>query len=191
MSTVAKSTLWWNRRVPIVRPAMVLFITFTSAWLLWWNWDAITDLSWCVRHGNTARIAGKPIKVPWMWEPTSSTSWQSLALHRARWNKPLNVQELVVALNKEQPGYDGHLTDSTVIQGRIMARFGAAAMPEDITAGQGRFSEYKCVRLGTGVFRDFLCTSVNGAVSVRVYGTDQDYLAMREMLATLSDPRFH
>jgi hypothetical protein len=88
---------WWNRKVPIGRISLIVFIVLAVVWITPFFADALDSVVWGMSHQWTASYRGRSLKIPRMWRQEDTPSGQKMiALQRARWGQYFAFERITI-----------------------------------------------------------------------------------------------
>ena len=118
---IGDKSRWWNRKVPIGRISLIVFIVLAIAWIAPYFTDALNSMVWGMSHQWTASYRGRSLKVPHMWRQEDTPSGQKMiALQRARWGQYFAFERITINDDTASPlDPDRAIENLRVVEQRI------------------------------------------------------------------------
>jgi hypothetical protein len=94
---IGDKSRWWNRKVPIGRISLVVFLILAAVWIVPLFTDGLNTVLWGISHRWTVSYRGRPLKIPSMWRQEDIPNGQKeVALQRARWGQPFAFERITI-----------------------------------------------------------------------------------------------
>ncbi len=197
--TIGDRRRWWNRSMPIGR----ILLGLAGIFIIWFNWDAMADLSWGLSHRWTAQVHGDDVKVPFMWRVVpGSYNWNELHLERARWwriqqfeNIDVNFRQVRQPKTQEAQGRMAAADRQLDELDDRAAHWFRGSVQDTFIGGPVEGSQYKCIH--TPLAADMTtvrCRSADHAVGASMIGPSgepADWTALQQVLTTFAAQRYH